>query len=110
MLLTYWNAVKDTFPEAWGRPPRQSRLMHSAGLRAMGRLMDRVMGSVDVDGKQAPRQIRKELAKIRFLCRWTNGCGRNVAACRGTTQNVPSHVRMLTTFLIQAHLAGGART
>ena len=41
-VVTYWNAVKDTFPEAWGRPPRQSRLMHSpAGLLAMGRLMDR---------------------------------------------------------------------
>jgi DGQHR domain-containing protein len=109
VLLTYWNAVKNTFPEAWGRPPRQSRLMHSAGLRAMGRLMDRVMASVDVDGKQAPRQIRKELAKIRFLCRWTNGVWEE---CGGLpwnhVQNVPSHVRMLTTFLIQAHLAGGA--
>ena len=85
--------------------------MHSAGLRAMGRLMDRVMASVDVDGKQAPRQIRKELAKIRFLCRWTNGVWEE---CGGLpwnhVQNVPSHVRMLSSFLIQAHLAGGAGT
>jgi len=109
VLLTYWNAVKDTFPEAWGRPPRQSRLMHSAGLRAMGRLMDRVMGSVDAADRQAPRRIRKELAKIRFLCRWTNGtwegCG---GLAWNHVQNVPSHVRLLSNFLVQAHLAGGA--
>jgi DGQHR domain-containing protein len=109
VLLTYWNAVKDTFPDAWGRPPRQSRLMHSAGLRAMGRLMDRVMASVDVDDKQAPRWIRKELAKIRFLCRWTSGvweeCG---GLAWNHVQNVPSHVRMLSSFLVQAHLVGGA--
>jgi DGQHR domain-containing protein len=109
VLLTYWNAVKDTFPDAWGRPPRESRLMHSAGLRAMGRLMDRVMASVDVDNKQAPRRIRKELSKIRLLCRWTGGvweeCG---GLAWNHVQNVPSHVRMLSTFLIQTHLGGEA--
>jgi DGQHR domain-containing protein len=39
-LTTYWAAVRDTFPEAWGKPPKRSRLMHGAGIRAMGRLMD----------------------------------------------------------------------
>jgi hypothetical protein len=108
VLITYWNAVKHTFPEAWGRPPTQSRLMHSAGLRAMGRLMDRVMASVDTRDKRAPARIRKELTKIRFLCRWTTGvweeCG---GLAWNQIQNVPSHVRMLSNFLIQAHLAGG---
>ena len=31
------------FPEAWGRPPTESRLMHSAGIEAMSLLMDRIM-------------------------------------------------------------------
>ncbi len=109
VLLTYWSAVRDTFPEAWGLPPQQSRLMHSAGLRALGRLMDRVMMSVDVTDSRAPKRIRRELAKIRFLCRWTGGvweqCG---GLAWNQIQNVPSHVRMLSDFLIQAHLAGGA--
>src|SRR3546814_7760420 len=34
-LVLYWTAVRDTFPDAWGKPPSQSRLMHSAGIRAM---------------------------------------------------------------------------
>ncbi len=42
VLPAYWSAVRVTFPEAWGKPPAQSRLMHGTGLRAMGRLMDRV--------------------------------------------------------------------
>ena len=46
-LLMYWTAVRDTFPEAWGKPPTQSRLMHGAGIRAMGRLMDRLMAAID---------------------------------------------------------------
>lgn len=43
-LIAYWDAVKQTFPEAWGKSPSKSRLMHGAGLRSMGRLMDRVDG------------------------------------------------------------------
>src|SRR3546814_192767 len=42
-LVLYWTAVRDTFPDAWGKPPSQSRLMHSAGIRAMAALMDPVM-------------------------------------------------------------------
>ena len=42
-LVSYWSAVRDVFPDAWGRPPTESRLMHSAGIVAMSVLMDRVM-------------------------------------------------------------------
>src|SRR5262249_11601476 len=30
VLITYWGAVKNVFPEAWGKPPDKSRLMHGA--------------------------------------------------------------------------------
>src|SRR3546814_11098195 len=46
-LVLYWTAVRDTFPDAWGKPPSQSRLMHSAGIRAMAALMDPVMLRAD---------------------------------------------------------------
>ena len=45
ILVGYWSAVRDTFPEAWGKPPAESRLMHGTGIRSMGRLMDRVMSA-----------------------------------------------------------------
>jgi DGQHR domain-containing protein len=42
VLCAFWCAVRDTFSDAWGRPPTESRVMHSAGIEAMGFLMDRV--------------------------------------------------------------------
>jgi DGQHR domain-containing protein len=42
-LVAYWSAVRVVFPRAWGLPPESSRLMHSAGIRAMGVLMDRIV-------------------------------------------------------------------
>lgn len=53
-LLLYWTAVRDTFPDAWGTPPTRSRLMHSAGIRAMGRLMDRVLATVNPATRTQP--------------------------------------------------------
>src|SRR4051794_34610842 len=47
VLFLYWTCVRDTFPTAWGRSPSASRLMHGTGIRAMGRLMDRIMSNVD---------------------------------------------------------------
>src|SRR5262249_32792820 len=43
LMVAYWTAVRDVFPDAWGFPPERSRLMHSAGIEAMGVLMDQVM-------------------------------------------------------------------
>jgi hypothetical protein len=43
MMKAFWSAVRDVFPHAWGLPPESSRLMHGAGLAAMGVLMDQVM-------------------------------------------------------------------
>src|SRR4051812_27505685 len=42
-LVVFWAAAKEAFPEAWGLPPTRSRLMHSAGIQAMGFLMDRLV-------------------------------------------------------------------
>src|SRR5262249_8540606 len=73
VLLVYWNAVRETFPEAWGLPPGQSRLMHSAGLRAMGRLMDRMMKLAGTADGRSGTTVRRELERLRPLCRWTGG-------------------------------------
>jgi len=48
LLKVYWQAAREVYSDAWGLPPSESRLMHSAGIRAMGQLMDRMMAGVDV--------------------------------------------------------------
>jgi len=106
VLLTYWNAVKRTFPEAWGLPPTRSRLMHSVGLRVMGRLMDRVMASIDPSDPMASALARHELARIRPICHWTNGVWEGLSLRWSEVQNVPSHVRRLSNVVLGAYLAG----
>jgi hypothetical protein len=66
ILITYWEAVKQTFPEAWGRTPQRSRLMHGVGIRSMGRLMDKVMPAINPQAKDAVRQASAELALVWY--------------------------------------------
>ena len=42
VLKDFWRAVSHVFPEAWDKPPRQSRLMHGAGIASLGFLMDTI--------------------------------------------------------------------
>ena len=42
LLMNFWSAVKDVFPEAWDKPPRRSRLMHGVGIVSLGFLMDAI--------------------------------------------------------------------
>jgi DGQHR domain-containing protein len=105
VLLVYWTAVKQTFPDAWGKPPNRSRLMHGAGLRAMGRLMDRIMSSVDPRSPQAVCQVEQELRFIAPVCRWTSGRWEELGDLPwDELQNVPRHIRVLSSFLIRAYV------
>jgi DGQHR domain-containing protein len=105
VLVMYWNAVKRTFPDAWGLPPSRSRLMHSAGLRVMGRLMDRVMASIDPSDSTAPQAVRQELARVRPSCHWTSGVWETLGLRWSEIQNVPSHIRMLSNAVLGVYLA-----
>ena len=105
ILVAYWTAVKATFPEAWGKPPSKSRLMHGAGLRAMGRLMDRVMSSLDPRSPHVLAHVKHELQVIAPVCRWTTGRWSELDDLQwNELQNVPRHIRMLSSFLIRAYV------
>jgi len=108
ILLVYWNAVRDTFPEAWGLPPSRSRLMHSVGLRAMGRLMDRVMAGINPATPKAVQLIRRHLARVARVCHWTYGRWEELGGLRwNELQSVPSHFRMLSNLLVRSYVRGG---
>lgn len=106
VLVAYWNAVRATFPDAWGLPTRQSRLMHSVGLRAMGKLMDRAMAATNVNDPRLEARLRRELSRLKPRCRWTSGTWEELGGLDwNELQNVTSHVRMLTDFLQRVYLA-----
>ncbi|NCY23137.1 DGQHR domain-containing protein [bacterium] len=103
-LFPYRN-VKETFPDAWGKPPHHSRLMHGIGLRSMGKLMDRIMGSVDLREKGAPKFVKKELEMIADLCRWTDGEWDALGGLAwNELQNVHKHHSMVSNFLIRSYM------
>lgn len=105
VLYLYWGAVRDTWPEAWGLPPGTSRLMHSAGLLAMGRLMDRLMWDIAPSHAEADKAIRYALAKLKPHCHWTSGHWTELEGLEwNQVQNLSNHVRMLSSHLIRTYM------
>ena len=105
LLLLYWQTVKETFPEAWGRPPTQSRLMHGVGIRAMGRLMDRLMASVEPDSPEARERVRRDLHRLSRHCQWTSGEWEQLGGIKwNELQNVPKHIQVLSNHLVRLYI------
>jgi DGQHR domain-containing protein len=105
LLVTYWTAVKKTFPDAWGKTPEKSRLMHSAGLLAMGGLMDKIMPSITARGPKGVAAVQRDLELIAPLCRWTSGQWESMGDLKwNEIQKVHRHVQMLTWVLINGYL------
>jgi DGQHR domain-containing protein len=73
VLSAYWGAVKVVFEDAWGKPPKKSRLMHGAGILSMGHVMDWIGDRHR--GKRLPtvEVFARELEPLRDVCRWTDG-------------------------------------
>lgn len=104
-LVAYWTAVKRIFPDAWGKPANQSRLMHGAGIRSMGRLMDRIMAGVNGRDGRAVEIIEHELRRIAPICRWTEGQWEELNGLAWSdVQNVPRHIRILSNLLIRTYV------
>lgn len=73
VLVAYWVAVAETFPDAWKLPPEKSRLTHSVGIRAMGSLMDRISSRVNLKDKDLKSAFVRELKPLANQCAWTSG-------------------------------------
>ena len=108
VLITYWTAVRNTFPEAWGMPPTKSRLMGGVGIRAMGRLMERVMAHVDVDDPGAVQVAESELATIALDCAWTRGVWPELGLPWDELQNTPRHISALSNLLARSYVTNRA--
>lgn len=109
VLLAFWSAVRDTFPDAWGLPPGRSRLMHSAGLLSMGCLMDRIMSRAG--GAADPRRFARDaLGRIAPHCHWTEGHWAEIGRGWDEVQNTSRDVRALADHLARLdHQAAFAR-
>lgn len=110
VLQHYWAAVKETFPDAWGLKPKQSRLMHGAGIVSVGNLMDHI--AAQRPGRRGiPSKIffRKHLAKVAPACAWTQGnwrFGPKDVRAWNQVQNTRQDVELLTDYLQRAYESG----
>jgi len=98
VLVFFWNEVKNTFPDAWGISSQKSRLMHSAGIRAMGTLMDQVMMIIE-SMPNSQQELSKTLQRIKPYCRWTEGTWESLGWKWNEIQSTYSHINKLSQYL-----------
>ncbi|MCB9759486.1 MAG: DGQHR domain-containing protein [Alphaproteobacteria bacterium] len=104
LLLDYWRAVRDTFPEAWGLPTSRSRLMHGVGLKSMGNLMDAIMSRVDPFQEDGYAHAMDELQRVAPICRWTSGHWEGLNGLHWKElENTPRSVKLLTNHLLREY-------
>ncbi|XXX76038.1 DGQHR domain-containing protein DpdB [Sorangium sp. So ce134] len=103
VLFAFWSAVKEVFGEAWGQPPKKSRLMHGAGVVSLGFLMDTISERYRKKGLPTKAMFAKDLKPLKPLCRWTDGYwefGPGQQRKWNEVQNTTKDIQMLTNYLV----------
>ena len=103
VLKEFWKAVKKVWPDAWGKPPRLSRLMHGAGVVSMGFVMDTIADRHRKKDTVTARMFEKDLLPLKDLCSWTEGhwdFGKDNKLKWNELQNVPRHIQILSNYLL----------
>ena len=104
-LCLFWNAVRDAFPEAWGKPSTKSRLMHGAGIRAMGLVMDHMMARAAFTA--APEKtVREAMKHLAPHCRWTEGCWEETGLAWDQPQVLDKDIKQIANQLIRLDFEG----
>jgi DGQHR domain-containing protein len=71
LVSNFFDAVKKTFPEAWhGQTAASSRLMHGAGIQAMGDVMEVLAQRA---GARSIDEFREGIACLEGRTAWTSG-------------------------------------
>jgi len=103
LLKAFWKATATVFKEAWGLPPRRSRLMHGAGIISMGLLMDAI--AEDNQEVEVPSEgvFYRGLKPLRDVCYWTEGAWNFMDGRQrnwNEVQNTPKDIQMLAMHLL----------
>lgn len=103
----FWAAVAATWPEAWAKPPKDSRLSHGAGVRALSLLMDSACRFLEQEGKATPTRadFERELTHVKDAAAWTSGAWEFPTGSRAwnDVQNTPKEVAALSAHLLAVY-------
>jgi DGQHR domain-containing protein len=108
VLHAFWGAVAEVFRDAWGIPPRRSRLMHGAGIVSIGFVMDAIADRYRQSGLPSLEQFRQDLTPLREACRWTDGYwdfGPGVQRKWNEIQNTHRDIQLLANYLLVQYKA-----
>lgn len=112
VLKNYWTAVAEVFPDAWEETPRRSRLVHGAGIIAMGFLMDAILDRhYDVE-VPTTETFAAEIRTIEDVCRWTRGFwefGQGQERRWNELQNTSKDTQLLSNHLLLTYRIAGRK-
>jgi hypothetical protein len=100
LISNFFEAVKRVFPDAWyGHKPTTSRLVHGAGIQAMGDVMEVLAARADA---RTVEDFAEGLACLRDKAAWTEGEWELGGEVRrwNSLQNVNRDVALLKHYLV----------
>jgi DGQHR domain-containing protein len=102
LIKSFWEAVRWVFPEAFGKSPRYSRLMHGVGIISLGFVMDAIAERFAPASWPSTEDFASDLSELAAVCRWTEGTWDFGAVQRrwNDLQNTPKDVQMLADYLL----------
>jgi len=107
VLKSFWHAVEKVLGEAWGQPPRRSRLMHGVGIASVGYLMDAITDEYIARGTWPDESdFAAELEPLRDVCAWTTGfwqLGADSLRRWNEFQNTPKDIQLLSGHLLREY-------
>jgi DGQHR domain-containing protein len=100
LVSNFFEAVKKAFPEAWhGQKPATSRLLHGAGIQAMGDVMEVLAQRAEA---RSVEQFREGLDCLKGKTAWTSGEWNFDGEIRRwkSLQNINRDVALLKHYLV----------
>jgi len=73
VLMDFWGAVREVWADIWDLKPRQSRLLHGAGIVSLGYLMEDMHKRYSGEGMARKDWFAEQLRLIAGGCHWTDG-------------------------------------
>jgi DGQHR domain-containing protein len=102
VLKSFWDAVRKVFPDAFGLPPRRSRLMHGVGVASLGFIMDAIADRFLPERFPTSAEFASDLSALRPICHWTSGTWTIGTIQRrwNDLQNTPKDIQLLADYLL----------
>lgn len=107
LLFNFWNAVKEVYSPLWGKKPKESRLLHGAGIISLGLLMDAMSDRYREKITPTKEDFAEDLRKLTTICRWNFGhweFGGDVRRKWNEIQNTPKDIQLLSNYLLREYM------